>query len=1056
MLSQGQHAITLRVEDTTGKVRTADVPIVVGGPNVEPTCEIIQPISENGFVYGENIVFEGTASDEDINNSLLQIEWLSDQDGVFNTTPANTMGELTFIYDELSIGNHTITLRVQDENGAFCTDTTVLSIGTPPTITVHTPSSGDRFSLGENILFSGTIADSEDVAGDLSVSWFSDLDGIFSTQGADSSGNVSFSFSNLSAGEHNITVTVTDSDALNATHNFSLHINTPPSAPQIEINPQPAYTTDILSLNVSQDPDMDGDSITYSYEWLKDGILTTHTSSTLPSTATSVDEEWTVRVIPNDGWISGSAGETSIVITNSSPSVDSISISPTTAYNDSLLTCAAQISDADEILTPSYSWTVGNSTLSGSTLDLSTTNAMPTDSVTCTATAQDSGGLVAVSSSNIIIENREPSVTSISLLPNQVYTNSLVECVGTVIDDDGETPTTSISWSIGTTQIGTGTTIQLDSLTTSPGDVLSCTIIAQDGFSGAASSVITSVVENTDPVISSLTLTPESPTQTQTLICTSTATDIDGGTPTLDFSWSNATTGAVYASTSSSSNEATLALASIQANTSDEILCTVTATDADGGSHVQSQGVVLTSGLPTFDSSAQITPSTGVFTNTSLTCSALVTDPEDGTIVPSYEWFVGSTSLGTNNPYVISASDTDVGDSITCVATATDSAGNIITSTDDVILENTAPILSGPSLGVTIAYNDDVLTCSASVVDPDESLLLSYVWEVGGIPVGTTSTIDLATTSAMPLDVVTCDVSATDGSGISVSGSALLTIENRPPSQPTVSISPTAPFAGIDDLVCSASGSIDDDGQTVSYSYSWSSTSGQNVTGATVSASMTSSGEVWTCTATPNDGIEDGTSASINVQVASNGDCTLTWNPNDAAPGIQFSNDDFTVASVASWQSVRADAPKSSGKWYFEVELKENHNDFYFIGVAPQSFNLNGCCLGSNGSWGYYIKSGELRGNGNIGSQDTWCGQPFCTVGVAVDMDAGEIWWSMNGNWQISNSTTMGSAAFSNLSGTIYPAVSLALNHYDDSHATIHACAAEMLYGPPPGFSAWE
>ena len=1056
MLSQGQHAITLRVEDTTGKVRTADVPIVVGGPNTEPACAIVQPTSENGFVYGENIVFEGTAFDEDINNSLLQVEWLSDQDGVFNTTPANTMGELNFIYDALSIGNHTITLRTEDENGAFCTDTIVLSIGTPPAITIDTPTSGDRFSIEENVLFSGTVADAEDVAGDLSVSWFSDLDGIFSTQGSDSSGNINFSYSGLSAGEHNITITVTDSDSLNATHNLILHINTPPSAPQIELNPQPAYTIDTLNLNVSQDPDMDGDSITYSYEWLKDGLLTNYTNANLPSSATSVDEEWTVRVIPNDGWISGIAGEASITISNSAPSVDAISITPTTAYNDTLLTCSAQISDADETLTPNYIWMVGNATYSGSTLNLSTTAAMPMDSVTCTATVQDSGGLNAVSSANTSIENRPPSVSSISLAPNMAYTDSLVECAGVVADDDGETPTTSVSWSVGSTQIGTGSTIQLDPLTVSPGDVLSCIITAEDAYLGTSSAVVTSTIENTDPVIGSVTLTPESPTQTQTLTCTSIATDIDGGTPTLTFAWSNAVTGATYQSTSTSSNSATLALASIQANTSDEIVCTVTATDSDGGSHVQSQGVIIISELPTFDSSAQITPSVGVYTNTLLTCSAVVTDPEDGVIVPSYEWFVGSLSLGTNQTYVVSAADTDVGDSITCVATAVDSAGNSITSTDDVIVENTVPVLTGPSLGTTTAYNDDVLTCSASIVDPDESLLLSYAWEVGGIPVGTISSLDLATTSAMPLDVVTCTVSATDASGIPVSGSASLTIENRPPTQPTVSISPVSPFAGIDDLVCSASGSLDDDGQTISYSYSWSSSLGQSGAGTTISASMTSDGEVWTCTVTPNDGIEDGSSVSSNVQVTSSGDCTLTWNPNDAAPDIQFSNDNFTVASLASWQSVRANAPKSSGKWYFEVELKENHNDFYFVGVASQSFNLNGCCLGSYGSWGYYIKQGELRGDGNISAQDAWCEQPVCTVGVAVDMDEGEIWWSMNGNWQSSNSTSMGSASFGNVSGTVYPAVSLALNDWDDSHATIHACSAEMLYGPPPGFSAWE
>jgi hypothetical protein len=73
-----------------------------------------------------------------------------------------------------------------------------------------------------------------------------------------------------------------------------------------------------------------------------------------------------------------------------------------------------------------------------------------------------------------------------------------------------------------------------------------------------------------------------------------------------------------------------------------------------------------------------------------------------------------------------------------------------------------------------------------------------------------------------------------------------------------VSILPIGPIEAVDDLVCSATGSIDDDGQAVSYSYQWTSDTGSSVSSDTVPSSLTVSGEVWTCTVTPTDGVDSG------------------------------------------------------------------------------------------------------------------------------------------------------------------------------------------------------
>ena len=71
---------------------------------------------------------------------------------------------------------------------------------------------------------------------------------------------------------------------------------------------------------------------------------------------------------------------------------------------------------------------------------------------------------------------------------------------------------------------------------------------------------------------------------------------------------------------------------------------------------------------PYFSQSSQITPNTGVFTNTSVFCNAIGVDSEDGSLSPSYSWEVNGIVIGTGTMLTIDADETDVGDTIDCIA----------------------------------------------------------------------------------------------------------------------------------------------------------------------------------------------------------------------------------------------------------------------------------------------------------------------------------------------------------------------------------------------------
>ena len=103
---------------------------------------------------------------------------------------------------------------------------------------------------------------------------------------------------------------------------------------------------------------------------------------------------------PNDGYADGPYTEMNITVSNSDPTLTSpvISAASGTVYNDSVLTCSSTASDADEVVSATYSWNIGGATVTGSTVDLSNYSVSVGDSIECTASVSDSHGGFATSS----------------------------------------------------------------------------------------------------------------------------------------------------------------------------------------------------------------------------------------------------------------------------------------------------------------------------------------------------------------------------------------------------------------------------------------------------------------------------------------------------------------------------------------------------------------------------------------------------------------------------------------------------------------------------------
>ena len=546
-LSEGEHAVTLFVEDSTGKTDTASVLIDVGPPNSIPECAITSPVSTSASAQGEFVTFEGSATDADISSSLLTATWSSDKDGELGSSIPNSDGSILFAYSNLSVDVHTITLSVTDEIGALCTSSILLTVGTPPSLQITSPTEGEIYPQDDALLFSAEVSDGQDTPSAISLTW--ELDGVlFSTQSATSTGVAQFVENTLTAGDHTLIVTAIDGDGLSTSDVRNFSINGIPTAPTITFSPSTAYTEDDITAIATGSVDPEGSAITYSYIWYQNGIQHSNTSATLPASSTQKNDIWKVRITPNDGITDGTASEAEIAINNTAPSI-TISITPSTSiYNDDTLTCTAIAIDPDESLTPTYSWTYNNTVVStASTLDLSTLSLAPGESVECTAIVTDSDGASATASSSQLIENRLSNVNTISLAPTSVFTLDTIEATAVLADPDGQSLSALYEWhvieaSTGTDSIvQTGTSSALDgSIHFDRDDSVYVIVTPHDGIdSGTPSTSASITIQNTPPTSASISVTPDPADLGSPLTCSVDipSEDIDGDTVSYSYEW---------------------------------------------------------------------------------------------------------------------------------------------------------------------------------------------------------------------------------------------------------------------------------------------------------------------------------------------------------------------------------------------------------------------------------------------------------------------------------------------------------------------------------------
>ena len=503
--------------------------------------------------------------------------------------------------------------------------------------------------------------------------------------------------------------------------------NAPPTIASAVLTPSTPTNDDDLSASVTGSNDNDGDALSYEYRWYLDGSLQNGLANltVVPSYATRSGDAWEVEIRAYDGedyssWVRSTAISISEQTSNSAPTVDSISISPSSPTTSDSLTASSTSSDADvdAIVQTEYRWLKNGvlTAFSSSILDASVTSKNDIWSVEIRVN-DGTDWSVWTASSTIQILNTRPHLDGASISASEASTDQNVTVNASMSDIDGDTLTVLIVWYLdGTEQPAYNNLATLPSSATTKGDTWTAVLQADDGEDVSSQSQTVSVsIINTEPQLS--IVLDEGVTSQDDLSVEAMITDLDEDvTEISSITWFR------NGFREGSLDDATLVPSSYLGPGQE---WSVEVVASDGESSVVSTSSIIVENAPPI---AQITVLTeSLYAGERIVLSALASTDADNSIVHyKWAWESGGTS-GLETSLLMPLSG-----SLDVSLIVTDESGS--TNSTSMTLES-IPALACPNLVHTVSSNDVNLEWTWT-----SSVQASFEITRNGVVVGKTNT----------------------------------------------------------------------------------------------------------------------------------------------------------------------------------------------------------------------------------------------------------------------------------------------------------------------------
>jgi hypothetical protein len=642
-----------------------------------------------------------------------------------------------------------------------------------------------------------------------------------------------------------------------------------PSAPMVEIDPYyPTTADDLVSTIAIESSDADFDPVIYRYQWFLDDQPRADLRGTWVSyTETSRGDRWKLMVIPWDGEGEGAPYETSVTVVNAPPTCE-VGILPDRPLSSDDLGVDVFTHDLDgDEVTVSYLWSLEgtDTTHEGATLPAELTSRG--DRWFVTATPDDGYDAGEAATAAVDIENQAPIVTSVVLGPDDASRDHTLQAEVVVEDPDGDDVTLSYAWKVDGALVQESDNDRLEPSLFRRGERVTVTVTPGDGFVDGAPVISNQlIIDNALPVIDEVILTPDEVYEQSYLSCEAGGwSDADNDPEGYLYEWR--VNAIPIAATGSSLDGAWF-------DRADAVTCSATPYDGlDRGETLTSNEVLVDNTPPEILSMSLNT--TAPYTDDSLSVSVATTDADGDNVRLAYAWYVEGAAVGSSA--TLGGEAFSKGQTVYVVVTPSDDAisGSSVTSAVATVV-NTIPEIRSVSLSPSDVFTGDTITATVTTFDEDgDSVDVDYLWTVDGGALSETSStlsgVDWFSKHERIQVTVTPHDGAEDGHAVA---SSTLTILNSIPEAPVVAIDPPDPAEG-DDLVCAVEvAARDADLDSIDYSFSWTrdgapftSSTTTTLAGDTVLADHTSAGEIWQCTATPDDGEVEGPAHSDEVTI---------------------------------------------------------------------------------------------------------------------------------------------------------------------------------------------
>ncbi len=257
--SSGEHTISFRVQDENGEWSDRDTATLTVTPNILPIATIDSITPSSARFKNEVVTFDGSGTDDD--GTITGWEWNSSLDGILSTEEDPSDSGFT-------PGTHTISFRVQDNDGGWSEWDTATLVIHPNTLPVAMIDFIGPLPVREGMIvsFTGSGTDSDGTL--IGYEWNSSLDGFLGDK-------KDFNGTGFSAGSHDISFRVQDNDGGWSDWDSWLlfvHSNTPPTGTIESISPSPVEEGAIVSFTGSGS-DEDDTIVAYLWSSSLDGDL---------------------------------------------------------------------------------------------------------------------------------------------------------------------------------------------------------------------------------------------------------------------------------------------------------------------------------------------------------------------------------------------------------------------------------------------------------------------------------------------------------------------------------------------------------------------------------------------------------------------------------------------------------------------------------------------------------------------------------------------------------------------------------------------------------------